>query len=351
MKNTNAPHGPLLNSSWRGTFNLPLLCLAIFTASAFAICAYYYHSIAPTKEKILRTHIGVDEITLVKSGFPEKGRPLPVMGLVYEIRSGYSRIVLNGETHHRAGVGATFVRKGSEPTRFLIQETLHSKNGLFGPTAYELLRIIDTQDGSVIATKEWRCFDDCDVSADDDLKGQYSQAARFVRKVLVPLADESSSKYPNAVATAKAVDPSSSRTRSQLNDRAAECPKSISVSLRRDTNRFAVSTADWSFITREGIQQASCLPIGILTMSGQYSGLFFDLISYDGKSLGQFSWQGPQGVVLHRTGSTQHLSNAQLSNGMIQLRVLYYSDRYPKNDEASVGNMEYHIEIPLTQGH
>ena len=348
MKNTNASHRPLLNSGWRGTLNLPLLCLAIFAASAFAICAYYYHLIAPTKEKILRTHVGVDEITLVKSGFPDNGRPLPVMGLVYEIRSGYSRIVLNGESHQRAGVGATFVRKSSEPTRFLIQETLHSKEGLFGPLQYETLRIIDTKDGGTIATKEWRCpYDDCDLSADDDLKGQYSQAARFVLKVLVPMVDESSIRYPDAVDTANAISPSTSLTSEQLRNKAVGCPKTISVPIRRDINQFVVSTADWTFISRNGIQQIQCLPIGILAMSGLHSTHDFDLISYDGKLLRQFSWQGPKGVFL--LNSSKHLSGANVSNDLIQFRVLYYADRFPRGDESNVGNMEYQLEFDLAK--
>lgn len=342
-------HNAIVKLNWHGTSKLPLLCLTILAICAFAMRGYYSYLVAPAKENILRTYIGVDAITLVKSGFPDSGRPLPVMGLVYEIQSAYSRIVLNGETHQRAGVGATFIRKGSEPTRFLIEEKLLSKDGLFGPIQYEVLRIVDSQDGSTIAAKEWRCSnDDCDISADDDSKGQYSQAALFVRKVLEPLVDQRNIKYPNIVASAKAVTPSTIRTRDQLKDMVVGCPQSISVPLRRDITRFVVSTGDWSFATRSGIQAVSCLPVGILTKSGQYN-VDFDLISYDGRSLGQFSWQGPQGVVLHRTGSTQHLSNAKVSNGMIQIRILYYSDRFPKAGESSVGNMEYYIEFPMPQ--
>jgi len=327
--------------------------MRILLAILALVCATmgYFIWRAPRSESINATVDGINDITLVAEGFVANERPRPVMGLGYAQWANFRRISSNGETYTQVGSGASVVRKGVQPTRYVVREVLWTKHGTFGPQRYASLLVEDTKFGKVLGMKEWLCRrDECEVTSDDAVGWQGQHAALFVRRVLNPEMATGGAigvkPYPKTVFRVKQVSPSVRLGPEELKSRTSmSCSPETSIFLRRDINRVAVSNGSWTFVPQRNASQVFCFPEVLLVISGgAQDGVHLDLISPDGALLGQF--QASLGRFPVSDGGTyQYVADASVSERLIRLRLLHFHKHWPKPGEKAPAEWETLVEV------
>lgn len=298
----------------------------------------YFSWRQPQHQQITVHATGVDEIALAFD--PAGGADLggAVMGLGYARWANFRRILKDGEWFIQVGSGASFIRKGTTATRYVVREGFRTQAGPFGALRYATLRIEDSRTGKANAAKEWLCDGtECRKSADDPegWPGQY--AALFVRSALnptTPLGGNIGTKvYPSTVATVEHRVPTKPLSRAELTANVFGCPSDFRVFVRKDINETVLAGNDWMFVAQSRIRQVRCTTEGVFVFSATFpEDIYIDWLAPSGELRGQYYIRAGRSFPASDGGTFPFFSDIRVTPDVFEIQMNYVHRRWPSAD-------------------